>query len=641
MGLKINNLKYKRYKKVIFADLNFDVNSQEVLGTSFEDKFLQLYFLKLLLGRKKPRSGKIYLNNRNITALLPKERKIGYVSPGALRLSFLPTKLRLAYHILKTPKFLHDSSLKYNKNKYFYKKLVFIGNDLNKQELILKIDKIINEYFNNSIRIKEEWIETYLTQISEFHKKEINKILDDDKDSILIQSLHTYTYKREEIRVYEGYLAFLQALWDKIYYISDLDYLCDCYEIAKKRKLKDKSFFFIGAKLVCEKYLKILHTEITYERYLLIKARKALKKYRFNVVNTVMKDTKRKSIIKGILNKSNSSNIITWSKLSKNQWFNYNQNQEQLIANLLPDEATIVKGKVLEFFHKYHLELLGNTLKPREKDNSIAIAEAIEKVVTVYNQAFEEVKKLMSDLDIKMNWFKLTKNLSSFDHTKIRLINAILSNKELIVLHNTFDNLTHNEANELNDILLNLKNYNPQLTFLVLTKNVENIKNYVTQLLIFDKDNNYKLMSKDHAEYSPDTIELYQAMYNSSENVFAMKYVAAENTLANEKIKIKLPKGTKLIDKKKYWLAINPNLITFKRTKNFNKDLHLAYKGHVKTIKKIAKSIVCFFKINDDIVFKKLVTEKELNLKRITTIYFEKQALLVYDKVNSNLVANI
>ncbi|UZQ29480.1 MAG: hypothetical protein OHM56_09940 [Spiroplasma phoeniceum] len=641
MGLKINNLKYKRYKKIIFSDLNFSVDSQEVLGTHFENKFSQLYFLKLLLGKKKPRNGKIYLNNRNITTLLPKERRIGYVSPGPLRLAFLPTKLRLAYHILKTPKFLHDSSLKYNKNKYFYKNLVFIGNDLNKQDLILKIDKIINEYFNNSIHIKEEWIETYLTQISEFHKKEISKILDDDKDSIFIQSLHTYTYKREEIRVYEGYLSFLQALWDKIYYISDLDYLCDCYEIAKKRKLKDKSFVFIGAKLVCEKYLKILQTEITYERYLLIKARKALKKYRLNVINMVLKDSKHKSVIKGILNKSNSSNIITWTKLSEDQWFNYNQKQEQLIANLLPDEATIIKGKVLEYFHKYHLELLNNTLETREKDNSLAIEEANEKVVTVYNQAFEEVKKLMINLNIKMNWFKLTKNLSSFDHTKIRLINAILSKKELIILHNTFDNLTHNEANELNEILLSLKNYNPQLTFLVLTKNIENIKNYATQLLFFDKDNNYKLMSKNHADFLPNTINLYQIMYNSSENVFIMKYSIAENVLKNEKIKIKLPKRTKLIDQKEYYLAVNPNLISFQKTKQFNKDLNLLYKGHVKSIKKVFKSIVCFFEVNDEVIFKILVWEKELNFKKTTTIYFEKKALLVYDKVNNNLVANI
>lgn len=641
MGLKISNLKYKRYKKNIFTDLNFDVNSQEVLGTYFENKFSQLYFLKLLLGKKKPRSGKIYLNNQNITALLPKERKIGYVSPGTLRLGFLPTKLRLAYHILKTPKFLHDSSLKYIKNKYRYKNLVFIGNDLNKKDLILKTDKIINEYFHNSIRIKEEWIETYLTQISEFHKKEIAKILEDDKDSILIQSLHTYTYKKEEIRVYEGFLAFLQALWDKIYYISELDYLCDCYEIAQKRKIKNKKFGFIGAKLVCEKYLKTLQTEILYERYKLIKARKSLKKYRLNVLNTVMRDSERKNIIKGILHKSNSINVVTWLKLAKDQWFNYNQKQEQLISNLLPDEATIVKGKVLEYFHKYHLALLNDKLIQREEDNSLVIAAANEKIVTVYNQAFEQVKELMSNLNIKMNWFKITKNLSSFDHTKIRLINAILTNKELIILHNTFDNLTHNEAIELNDILLTLKNYNPQMTFLVLTRNIENIKNYVTKLLFFDENNNYKLMTKEQAEFFPETMHLYQTMYNSSENIFSMQYFEKDHILMNEKVKIKLPKEIKLVDQKECWLAINPNLISFEKTKFFNKDLHLMCKGQVKTIKKIGKSIVCFFETDNKMILKVLVPEKELNLKRMTTIYFDKHALLIYNKSSNNLVIDI
>lgn len=40
-------------------------------------------------------------------------------------------------------------------------------------------------------------------------------------------------------------------------------------------------------------------------------------------------------------------------------------------------------------------------------------------------------------------------------------------------------------------------------------------------------------------------------------------------------------------------------------------------------------------------ILKVLVPEKELNLKRMTTIYFDKHALLIYNKSSNNLVIDI
>ncbi|WP_283271799.1 hypothetical protein [Spiroplasma sp. SV19] len=148
-------------------------------------------------------------------------------------------------------------------------------------------------------------------------------------------------------------------------------------------------------------------------------------------------------------------------------------------------------------------------------------------------------------------------------------------------------------------------------------------------------------MTKEQAEFFPETMHLYQTMYNSSENIFLVQYFEKDNMLANEEIKIKLPKEIKLVNQKEYWLAINPNLISFEKTKYFNKDLYLMYRGQVKTIKKIFKSVVCFFETNNEVVLKVLVPEKELNLKKMTTIYFDKHALLIYDKIKNNLVVNI
>lgn len=512
---------------------------------------------------------------------------------------------------------------------------------MNKKELIFNTDKIINKYYN-SINFKEEWIKKYLIQINKLHKKEISNILNIDKNSILFQSLYTYFCKKEKIRVYEGYLSFLQALWDNIYYISDLDYLCNCYEIAKKRKFKNKNFYFIGAKLICKKYLKILQIEIIYERYLLIKLRKSLKKYRNNILNIIFNDKKNKNIIKKILNKNNITNIITWKKITENQWFKYDQKQKQLISNLLPDEAAIIKGKILEYFHKYHLELLNNKLKNKEKKNLIKIKKLNKKNITIYNQIFGEIEKIINNLNIKINLFKFNiKNLNKLDYIKIKLINSVLCKKELIILNNIFNKLTNNEIDELNKILLNIKKYNPKLIFLIITKNIENIKNNITQILFFDEKNNYKIMSKKNAEYLPHTINLYKMMHNDSKNIFIVKFFSIENILKNEKIKIKLSKKNNLIDKKEYYLAINPNLISFKKTKEFNKDLHLIYKGYIKTIKKNIKYNICFFEISNNLIFKILINKKELNLKKITKIYFEKKSLLIYDIKNGFLIFNI
>ncbi|WP_368486370.1 hypothetical protein [Spiroplasma sp. DGKH1] len=640
MGLEFNNIVYKRYKKVIFNDLSFQINNKESLGVFFENKISQRYFLKFLLGKKKVNKGTIYLNKKNITTLLTKERKIAYVPPAAFRLGFLPTKLRLTYNILKTPKFLHEATIKYLKNKYSYRELLAMDNDKYRKDLINKVDKILEEYIYNSIKIKEQWMESYRNGIKLFHEKEIKKVLKEDVTGILFQTVKTYVLKKEELRIQEGYLAFLQALWDKIYYISELDYSCDCKYIAKRRKLKVKLFAFNEAKLICEKYLKILRTEIVYQRYHIFKARKSLKKYRFNVVNILMKDSQKKEILKAILKKRNNSLLKTWIQLSDDQWYEYNEKQEQLIVTLLPDEASIIKGKVIEYFHKYHLAMLNDTFITKKEDYSELIEKAKNKIVSVSNQAYNYVKELMFDLNIKMNWLRLTKNLSSFDHTKIRLINALLAKKELIVLHHTFDNLTQSEANELYNIINNIKSYNPQISVLVIVKNVENIKNYVNGFLLFDKQNHYKVISQVEATTTPMTLELYKTMFATSENIFRGIYHLSNKTIQLDDIIIKAA-NLPLTNDQEYIIAINPKYLNFEKTKLYNKETALHFKGSVKTVKKSGGAIVCYFETHHNKIFKLIVDYQQLNLRKLTMIYFEKGAVLVYDKETQKLLGII
>ena len=640
MGLEFNNIVYKRYKKIIFNDLSFRINNKESLGVFFENKISQRYFLKFLLGKKKINKGTIYLNKKNITTLLTKERKIAYVPPAAFRLGFLPTKLRLIYNILKTPKFLHEATIKYLKNKYAYRELLAMDNDKYRKDLINKVYKILEEYIYNSIKIKEQWMENYRNGIKLFQEKEIKKVLKEDVTGILFQTVKTYVLKKEELRIQEGYLAFLQALWDKIYYISELDYSCDCKYIAKRQKLKVKLFAFNEAKLICEKYLKILRTEIVYQRYHIFKARKSLKKYRFNVVNVLMKDSQKKEILKAILKKRNNSILKTWIQLSDDQWYEYNEKQEQLIVTLLPDEALIIKGKVIEYFHKYHLAMLNDTFITKKEDYSELIEKAKNKIVSVSNQAYNYVKELMFDLNIKMNWLRLTKNLSSFDHTKIRLINALLAKKELIVLHHTFDNLTQSEANELYNIINNIKSYNPQISVLVIVKNVENIKNYVNGFLLFDKQNHYKVISQVEATTAPMTLELYKTMFATSENIFRGIYHLSNQTIQLDDIIIKAA-NLPLTNNQEYIIVINPKYLSFEKTKLYNKETALHFKGTVKAVKKSVGAIVCYFETHHNKIFKLIVDNQQLNLRKLTMIYFEKGAVLVYDKETQKLLGII
>ncbi|AGM25627.1 hypothetical protein SSYRP_v1c00310 [Spiroplasma syrphidicola EA-1] len=635
MGLKITELKYKRYKKNIFDNLDFEVNSQEVLGVNFTNRTAANFFLKLLLGKKKVTRGKIILNNNNITALLPKERKITTISSGVLKLGFLPTKLRMAYHILKSPKFLYEAGVEYYTNKYNYKELQMIGDDLYLEELVKITENIIKEYYLNSIKIKKDWMSRYLKEISLFHQKEITALIKQDSSTILSQTLHTYIQKKEEIRVKEGYLAFLQALWDKIAYVGDLDYLCDCKFIAKKRKIKNKSFDFAEAKLVAMKYLKILGAEIAYERYRLMNARKAYRRYRINVLNALGKEKNKLGVVKNILNNSNVSSL-KWIQLANDQWFEYNQKQEQLITNLLPDEASLIKGKVLEYFHKYHIALLNRTLVPRTHDNSAEIKLAQEKVITVYNQAFNQVKNLMDHLEIKMNWFRLTKNLSNFDHIKIKIINAILTKKELFIFNNTFDNLTQKEVQELNDIMTKLKEDYPLTSFLIISKNIENIKNYVNQFLFFDLENKAKVITQTEALTKPGTLTLFKTIYNNFDNIYEVNFDEQKKGLLWNGFTIGEGQNLALTEDS-YQMAINPKFITLEKTKNFNKSDNLKIKGQLKGLKKIFKTNLCTFETETGNIIKFMIEDKNINLKKVNAIFLEKGALLLYD-LNNNLV---
>ena len=76
MFIQIKNIVKKFGKKTVINDLSLSVNKGEfhvILGPSGEGKSV---LLNLLAGIIKPDSGKIYIDNKDVTKLLPENRPL-------------------------------------------------------------------------------------------------------------------------------------------------------------------------------------------------------------------------------------------------------------------------------------------------------------------------------------------------------------------------------------------------------------------------------------------------------------------------------------------------------------------------------------------------------------------------------------
>lgn len=638
MSFEIKNIYFKKHKKWIFQNFSFIINNKNTLGINFENKKHMKYFLKIILGKKTIYKGEIYLNNQNITTNLPKNRNIILIMSSIFKINIFPIKLYLTNYLIKSPKFLHNAIINYLNNKYYLKKLLMINGDLFEKKIFHDIEQIIEKYIFDVIKIKNDWMNIYLLEIKSVYKKEIKKIFQINENTIIFQNIKNFIYKKEKLRVYEGFLSFLQSLFDKIKYIAELDYSCNCIILAKKKKLKNKCFSFKEIKLICQKYNKILKIDIWYERYKLFKYRNNVKKYYINIINLLYRENpiniKSKSLIYNFFNKK----INFLLQLSKQKWYKYKYKQEQLISTLLPDEASIIKGKIIEKFHKYHIEILNQQIVYFHENISKDIEESKTRVVNIFNQAFNLIKELMFDLNIKITGLKIQKNLNNFDQIKIKLIYSILLKKQLIILNNIFDNLTEIQSIELINIINNIKIYNPKIIFLFLTKNIEYTKKYVNNFLFFYKNGKNEIINKEEDFLFPKYLNLYKLINNNFSNIFQINYYYNNSIIENKNFSFKLPKKKYLMKTGIYILAINPKLISFKQTKNYNIELNLIFNGIIKSLKKINESYISIFKINKKFYLNIITKNIYVNKVKNNTIYFEKGALLIYDKYNKQLI---
>lgn len=645
MSLKFEKVNYKRRNKVVFNELDFNLESKKVMTVLCDSNENYKRFLNLIIGKDNINTGSIYLDEENVTAVYRKRRNIKYVSPYSSPLwGIIPVKIRLTQRLLLSATFLNEALSKYYNDKYIADEISLANTDLHKKSLLKKINKLISEYVDNAFKIKEEWLNNYDNQIDIFHQKWVKELLV-NLPEFDRQKVFTYIMKKEKIKNERSKLIFLQALWDNIYYLYKIDYSCDCEFIAKRKKLKKKPYCYFETKLVSKKFLKLLTTKLLYQRTLIYKKRKEIKKYewRFRYEAKLKKD--QKSTINSIVNGKikNNAQLELWLKLTDDQWFEFNKKQEHLITSILPDEASMLKGKIIEYTHRYHLLVFNKQNKQQDEKIYEQEFQAVKLnsssfLSNIYNQAYKKVNNLMEKLCIKMGWFKLTKNLSGFDQIKIAIINAIFGRNKLIILGNIYDNLTLKEKNEL-DIIIRKVLEHYDMSILIFSKKVDATIDITDEYLMINSFNSKKI-SKQHLQYNPHNIELYKMLYSSTKNIFYVNYDDKNNEVVWNDVKLACIINNKEKKNQPLMLAINPLFLSTEKTKNFNKDLNIVWKGNVKSIKKQKNGSVIEFVTQNDLqlVLKLTTYDDKVNIKKINKIYLDRQALLLYESEGNKLL---
>ena len=174
MSLKIEELKIQGFNKK--QSFNFDSKNYKKIGFIYYNKKSYKGLIKTICGKNSVKNGDIFLNNREITTLLPKDRKIVLIKKYSLRLKFLPTKLLLNRKILFNAQFLHESFNIYYDNKYKYKLLSKAFDNKDLLNLFWDIDTIIEKYLNSFIQQYTELTKKFVIESEVHNIKQINDL---------------------------------------------------------------------------------------------------------------------------------------------------------------------------------------------------------------------------------------------------------------------------------------------------------------------------------------------------------------------------------------------------------------------------------------------------------------------------------
>ncbi len=635
-GLEVKNLQV-RSKKLAYL-VNLKIPEHKLACLIFDKKPFYHNFIKKITGRKKISIGKVFLQEKEITTNLKKNKTIAVIRPFRLSFRVLPIKWILASKIFVNPNFYHKAYLIYQDSlsDYHYAKSAVNNNNL--LELYKTLDFYIKAYLNNMNYLFVLAKDNFVKSNQVFYNKKIKAVKKwPNSRPNLANALTTYMQQQSRTFCLQQKVIILQALWDQLEEIKNSEPHCECYTMAFSQKKEYNFFSLEPLKLVLNKYQKKITANILHYRYLIHKEeqnlKEHLKKFSYYCNDKILLSEIRKLCkFQG----NNFKYFFNWQK----EWMaimgNFQNNIHNLVNIIIKDEQIITKIIIFNSLHLYHImlwndeivynnmQLMKNTIKKKQ-----------QAIKPVFNQAFVFVKRVIEKLDMKINIWQITKNFTTFDAIKIQIIHSYLRRDKLIILDRVIDYLTNKQALELKNIILNYQKIEPDICFINTSNSLRVLKNYGDWFYILDA-RNISFSSAESFNY-PMSLEIYNRLYEHFlDNIYQANYYKKDNIIKTEHTQIFLTRPLKAEEGDMVYLVFHPLNISFNRDATFNQTLNLNIQGRVIKVQKIHSKYLISFETNSGMVIH-LEQALKMPWKLQTNIYFNYNSFLIYNK-QKNLI---
>lgn len=495
MALKIDDLMIKYRGKIELTNISLYVNKDEILTIINSNEYKNTAFFHGFKANRAILHGKIFLNEKDISNELSKNRKLGLILPDKIYFSFLPILLKLFYWSLRNTKFRLKAKKKWLNNRNFFEDILDTGTNLDKRDFKIQLKSLIDNFLKNTNNIVTGLLDKYQYESNKFHQQWINELIKfgNEKDQKIFQEqLLIIALKEEKLFILESKLVFIQAMWDKLFSLISLENTCVC---EKGFNIKNnKPFRLKEVRFVVKQYLDKFELEIKEIKEKIKNLKQDLKIYRKLFKKTIKQhyyDTKRPWLSLRPLFVLLKHNIFVsdWKIATLKMRQDLTDRQYKIISEILVDEAYVLKGTMSERGLLYHQKLLLGYRKARKDDYQTLLSLAEKKIIPVWKQVLLNLKKILNNLDCYNLQYYFGWRLNRWERIKLQVVESLIKGDEALIIDDRLVGSNKRYKVEFVELISNIKKYY-HLPMIIMSKNGSQLLSISDQLYIWDYEAN-------------------------------------------------------------------------------------------------------------------------------------------------------
>lgn len=428
-------------------DWNFDATAPVILALFSNEEDNLNNILKTFAGFGNIVFGQIILNDEDVTYNAAGwERQITYLPSNQLEWNKLFSVRR---NLIKTAKsvkpFLQAVSRNNVKVKTDIASLKNTGRSITKADFKSKVIKLIKAFINETQTSRNLFIKEYEVQIDVFHQKfaksKFNFPGGEELAKILIRKFNA----EEENLIVNNNLLFYQSLQDRVSSLENLVGECSCgCNPPKKRR---KEFELHEITYIINEINSFLEDKVFLTRKQIRTTLKACNNHNQVFATALNQAIAYKKIA---VSRSQIDQMIEdWVDLAELQRIKFNNKQDFIAMQLLPDEMQLLLKNIRYEIEIYHRKLLKHQKFAEASEYHEQLKELEDKLIDVRDLIEENLTIIFKDLGVADLLNKKYTNLSLLERRLVKIIQKIVVVSKILLLENPFYLLEPNDKVKL------------------------------------------------------------------------------------------------------------------------------------------------------------------------------------------------